>query len=162
MLGRMKFCPQCAADLRQSADDENDRLSCTREGCTYVFYNNPVPVVAAIIEYDEQVMLVHQPGWPPKMLGLVSGFLEADETPEEAIIREIKEETNLDTRTPEFIGHYAFVQQNQLILAYAAKCSGDIRLNEELDRYKLIDPDRLVAWDFGTGFAVRDWLAQRA
>ncbi|TNC79957.1 MAG: hypothetical protein C9356_16215 [Oleiphilus sp.] len=71
----------------------------------------------------------------------------------------IQEETNLSTGKLSFIGHYSFVEQNQLIMAYAAECSGEIKLNEELDRYKLLVPENLIPWSFGTGPAVRDWLA---
>ena len=39
---------------------------------------------------------------------------------------------------------------------------GRIVLNEELAEVRLIEPERLKAWDFGTGFAVADWLLARA
>lgn len=157
----MKFCPVCQSELQRGGDDAV-RLVCSSVACKYVFWNNPTPVVAAIIEYLGQVLLVHNVEWPPKMLGLVSGFLEANEHPDEAVAREIKEETHLDTGALTFLGHYAFVEQNQLILAYAAECSGEIRLNEELDAYRLIAPEKLKPWEFGTGPAVRDWLARRS
>ena len=159
---RMKSCPVCQAELSSEASAEGPvRLACTSVACQYVFWNNPTPVVAAIIEVEGQVMLVHHVDWPAKMLGLVSGFLEAEEHPDEAIRREIKEETQLDLDELAFIGHYAFVEQNQLILAYHAKCSGTITLNEELDRFKMLSPEKLQPWKFGTGPAVRDWLAKR-
>ncbi len=95
------------------------------------------------------------------MLGLVSGFLEAREHPDEGIVREILEETNLHTDKLSFLGHYPFAEQNQIILAYHALCSGHIQLNEELDRYKLLDRNALKPWLLGTGPAVRDWLAMQ-
>ena len=49
-----------------------------------------------------------------------------------------------------------------MIIAYHVIADGRIDLNEELAEYRLIDPDKLKAWDFGTGPAVRDWLATRA
>ena len=159
----MKYCPLCRSELSKTsvAEDnsqERPRLVCSSPDCAYTFWNNPTPVVAAIIEYEDQVMLVHHVAWPPKMLALVSGFLEANEHPDEAIKREIKEETALDTEALSFIGHYAFVEQNQILLVYEAKCSGTIALNEELDRYKLLAEEKVVPWPIGTGPAVRDWL----
>ena len=110
---------------------------------------------------EGKVMLVHHVGWPEKMLGLVTGFLEAKEHPDEAIKREVKEETNLETKSLSFLGHYAFAEQNQLIMAYEAQCTGQVQLNEELDRFKLLEPEKLIPWPLGTGPAVRDWLALR-
>jgi len=158
----LNYCPKCRSELEHGAEaDQVERLKCSNAQCDYVFWNNPTPVVAAIIETQGRVMLVHHVHWPKKMLGLVSGFLESCEHPDEAIKREITEETALQVDALEFIGLYTFAQQNQLIIAYAARCSGEITLNEELDRYKLIEHDNVVPWAFGTGPAVRDWLAQQ-
>lgn len=158
----MTYCPRCASEMREHMKDEKVRHICSSEACGFTDWNNPTPVVAAIIEYESQVLLVHSVGWPPKMLGLVSGFLEADEHPDAAIQREIKEETNLETQALRFLGHYPFSMQNQIIMVYEAKCSGDIQLNEELDRYKLLDVEKVIPWDLGTGPAVKDWLSNRS
>ena len=154
-----QFCSQCGQPVQHRSIQGHRRSVCTADGCGHVEWYNPTPVVAAIIRYQGQVLLVHNTDWPPKMLGLVSGFLEFDEHPDAAVKREIKEETNLDTHRLEFIGHYPFPQQNQILLVYAASCDGTITLNEELDRYKLLDVEQLIPWEFGTGPAVKDWLA---
>ena len=60
------------------------------------------------------------------------------------------------------IGLYPFPQKNQLLIAYHVVAEGEVVLNEELAEIRLIAPERLKAWDFGTGFAVRDWLLARA
>ncbi len=158
----MKYCPQCGTTTAEQEIGGQLRTVCQSSTCEFIDWRNPTPVVAAIIEYQNQVLLVHNRDWPPKMLGLVSGFLEAEEHPEDAIKREIKEETNLDTQLVEFIGHYPFKQQNQILMVYAAQCSGEIKLNEELDRYKLLSRSKLIPWEFGTGPAVRDWLALKS
>ena len=108
------------------------------------------------------MLLARNVAWPEKQFGLITGYLERDETPETAVSREVAEELGLATDAVELIGHYAFVQKNQLIIAYHVKASGTIRLNEELAEYRLIEPVKLKAWDFGTGPAVRDWLAARS
>lgn len=161
-MKQIRFCPECGSELTDEMHHEDRvRQVCSSDQCQFVFWNNPTPVVAAIILLGDEVMLVNHVGWPPKMLGLVSGFLEAREHPDDAMRREIKEETGLDVLNMRLIGHYAFQEQNQLIIAYEAECEGDIQLNEELVRYKLLDPEKLVPWAIGTGPAVKDWLAQR-
>jgi ADP-ribose pyrophosphatase YjhB (NUDIX family) len=53
-------------------------------------------VLAAVIEYRGQILLARNAAWPGRMFALITGFMEAGETPQGGIAREIKEETNLD------------------------------------------------------------------
>jgi NADH pyrophosphatase NudC (nudix superfamily) len=157
----MKYCPHCAAPLATSAIDGIERLACGA-GCGYVFWNNPVPVVAALVQYRGGVLLARNAAWPPGKFSLITGFLERGESPEEGILREVREELGLDGSIARFIGYYPFHPQNQLILAFDVLAEGEVSLSPELLEYRVIAPERLRAWDFGTGFAVRDWLAARA
>lgn len=124
-------------------------------------WNNPVPVVAAIIEHEGRVLLARNQLWPLKFFGLVTGFLEKDETPEVGVLREVEEEVGLKGRIVGFVGHYGFPQMNQLIIAFHVQAEGPITLNEELAEYKLLPPDQVRPWPTGTGYAMRDWLAAR-
>ena len=157
----MNFCPKCGHELIQAEVDGRQRLKCSSDTCHYVFWDNPTPVIAGIVEYGEAVILVRQKGWPEKWHGLVTGFLERDETPDEGILRELKEELGLEGQVISFVGYYPFYQLNQIILAFHLKASGEISLGEELESYKLIPPDKLRPWALGTGPALRDWLENR-
>jgi NADH pyrophosphatase NudC (nudix superfamily) len=95
------------------------------------------------------------------MYGIVAGFLEREETPEEAALRETREELGLDGRGAAFIGYYTFREMNQLILAFHVVGEGEIRLGDELADFREVTPDRLRPWPVGTGPAVRDWLEGR-
>ena len=95
------------------------------------------------------------------MFGLVTGFLERNETPESGVLREVKEELGLEGRINDFIGCYSFFQMNQLILAYHVQVDGEIVLGEELVECKMVPPEKLRPWEFGTGYAVKDWLKKR-
>ena len=154
----MQYCPLCAKELVSTEREGKIHFACSDTACGFVHWNNPIPVVAAIIEFNDKVLLVHNISWPEKMLGLVSGFLDQKESPDQAIQREIKEELNLETQEVKLVGVYPFEQMNQVIIAYHAKCTGEVRLNEELNHFKLVEKSKLKAWSFGTGFAVRDWL----
>ena len=154
----MKFCPTCASPLVPRIMEERTRLVCSSETCDYVFYDNPVPVVAALLEHGETVLLVRNKGWPEKWYGLVSGFLEKGESPEEGVLREVKEEVGLKGEIVSFIGAYPFAEMNQVIIAYHVTASGTISLNEELDDFKHVPFERCRVWPGGTGLALRDWL----
>jgi len=75
---RMRYCPWCGGGLEPRQVGERERLACGADGCGYVFWDNPTPIVAAIVEQDDHVVLIRNKGWPEKWLGLVSGFLERD------------------------------------------------------------------------------------
>jgi NADH pyrophosphatase NudC (nudix superfamily) len=126
-----------------------------------VHWDNPTPVVAAIVELDGSVVLARKPGWPEKMYGLIAGFLEKGETPEASILREVKEELGLEGEIVEFVGYYSFTQRNQLILVFHVQAQGEALVGEELAAIKLVPPDKLRPWPIGTGPAVRDWLERR-
>ena len=95
------------------------------------------------------------------MYGLITGFLEKKEYPEEAVIREVKEELGLEGKVVDLIGLYPFFERNQLIIAYHVLTRGEITMGEELAEVKAVPPEKLKPWAFGTGFAVRDWLKKR-
>lgn len=155
------FCPQCAAPLAQREIGGRMRAACARPDCGYIHWDNPAPVVAALVERDGLVLLARNHAWPGKMFGLITGFLERDETPEEAVAREVKEELDLDAQQVALIGVYPFQCKNEVIIAYHVVATGEVRLNEELAEYRLIAPEKLRPWDFGTGLALREWLQRR-
>ena len=160
MKSNFRYCPVCAAGLAVSDIDGRARAACS--ACGFVHWNNPVPVVAALVEMASgDLVLVHNKSWAPRVLGLVTGFVEAGESPEQAVLREVREELGLEASLGGLIGLYPFSAMNQLIIAYHVRATGEICLGDELDQYKLISPTALKPWSFGTGLAVADWLKQR-
>ena len=160
-MSPFRFCPLCGQCLSDQELAGRQRRACPDAACGFVHWDNPLPVVAALVEFEGRMVLARNAAWAAGKFGLVTGFLERDETPEAAVAREVKEELDLDADTVRLIGVYAFPVKNELILAYHVGASGVIRLNEELAEIRLVVPEKLKAWDFGTGCAVRDWLAGR-
>ena len=158
-----RYCPSCATPLACVAAMEDsgpkERLRCP--ACGWTHWNNPTPVLAAIVEVNGQVLLARNAAWPPKMFALITGFMEAGETPQEGIAREVKEETDLDTISVELVGAYDFQRMNQVIIAYHVQARGQVRLSPELVDWRLYDPAELKCWPAGTGYALADWLRSR-
>jgi ADP-ribose pyrophosphatase YjhB (NUDIX family) len=149
----------CATPLATGVHGERERQACP--ACGWVHWNNPTPIVAAVIELDGKLLLARGRGWPPKVFALVTGFLERDESPSEAVNREVKEETDLDSEAATLIGVYDFAKNNQVIIAYHVLARGAVRLSEELEDYRLIEPEKVRPWPLGTGLALADWLRAR-
>jgi ADP-ribose pyrophosphatase YjhB (NUDIX family) len=155
----LRYCPLCAAALARGVYGERERDGCS--ACGWVNWDNPTPVVAAVIEYEGKVLLARNRDWPEKMFALVTGFLEREESPAQAVLREVKEETDLDAEAAQLIGAYDFARMNQVIIAYHVPARGTVRLSDELAEYRLIEPAKLRPWPQGTGQALADWLRAR-
>ncbi len=153
-----KFCPRCAAPLQDRIEGGFNRRVCDTQACGYIWWDNPTPVVAAVVEHEGRVLLARNVAWPPGFFALVTGFLEKNELPHEAVQREVEEELGLTPQGASFIGHYSFERMNQLIIAYHVPAQGSVRLNEELAEYKHVACEQARFWPAATGYALRDWL----
>ena len=96
-MSNFTYCPMCATELQLITQDEDggpkQRMRCVV--CNWTHWNNPTPVLAGIVQYRDQILLARNAAWPGRRFALITGFMEAGETPEEGISREIAEETNL-------------------------------------------------------------------
>lgn len=162
MSAALSFCPRCAQPLALRPHAGRERLACPREGCGFVHWDNPLPVVAAIVQMGDDVILVRAKGWPEKMFGLVTGFLERGEEPAQAVLRELEEELGLSGEVASLVGVRAFAPRHEVLIGYHVQAAGEVRLGEELEAFKRVPIARLRPWDFGTGLLVRDWLTTRA
>lgn len=154
-----RFCPRCATPMTVAEVAGRERKTCP--SCGFTHWNNPAPVVAGLVQVGEEILLARNAAWPAKTFALITGFLEAGETPEQGIVREVKEETNLEVERTSLIGVYDFARKNELIIAYHVIATGDVSLSEELVEYRMVRPERLKPWRAGTGLAVADWMRAR-
>src|SRR5688572_17695716 len=92
-----RFCAACGGRLTPMREDGHRRWHCRR--CGFINYGNPVATVAAIIIRGSRVLLTRR-ARPPfaNTWDLAGGFLEAGETADEGIRREVLEELGLTVR----------------------------------------------------------------
>ena len=78
-----RYCPQCATGLAliTQAEDGGDKQRLRCPACGFTHWNNPTPVLAAIVEVDGRVLLARNAAWSGRMFGLITGVMEAGESP---------------------------------------------------------------------------------
>ncbi len=91
------FCPKCGAPLAEQLAFGRDRRYCRY--CGYIQFRDPKVAVGALISDGTRVLLVRRAADPRRgFWALPAGFMDFDEMPEEALMREILEETGLTVR----------------------------------------------------------------
>jgi NADH pyrophosphatase NudC (nudix superfamily) len=165
-MAAYSFCPVCATALAsiEQAEDGGPKTRLRCPACGWTHWNNPTPVLAAVVECTDQgnrILLARNAAWKGRMFALITGFMEAGESPEEGIAREVKEETALDAHAIKLIGVWDFQRMNQLIVAYHVQATGEVRLSPELAEYKLFEPADVRCWPAGTGYALAEFLRSR-
>jgi 8-oxo-dGTP diphosphatase len=103
---RFKFCPLCGSCLRKKQIDARNRLFC--QNCGWIYYKNPLPVVVCAAKNKENKILIVKRNLKPGInkWSLPGGFVESDELPEIACLRELEEETGLKGKIKKLIGVY--------------------------------------------------------
>lgn len=97
------YCPICATPLHVGMIEGKTRKYCPQ--CGFVDYKNPLPVALAVPVRDKMFLLIKRGIAPKKgMWASPSGFIEVGETPEEACLRELKEETGVSGKIVKLIG----------------------------------------------------------
>lgn len=100
------YCPKCGArSLRQLSPK---KFVCGREHCQFTAFKNAAAAVAAIIElHDDKIIMTRRGEEPGKgKLDLPGGFVDAHETLEESLEREVKEELGLRIRDLSYLGSF--------------------------------------------------------
>ncbi len=114
-------CLHCGSELIPRKENGCDRQFCP--SCNAFVYENPVPVVAGIILDTASRVLLVKRGVEP-CIGkwtLPSGFIEIGEHPDECILREVKEETNLECKIRKLLGVHqqkGWKYRSVIVLAY--------------------------------------------
>jgi len=104
MKPKKNFCPYCSAKLVEKEWEGRSRPYC--ETCAGAIYENPVPASCLIVvDSRNRLALVKRSVAPKKGYWcLPGGFMELGETPEEAALRELEEETGLTGKTDRLLG----------------------------------------------------------
>ena len=157
----MRYCPLCKANLEIVTIENNAKLKCSK--CYFTFWNNPSPVTASILLYNNDIVLVRPNYVKNDTWMLPGGYVDEAETAEDALIREIKEETNTDAKINKFLGTYPIIRTNKnlLYIVFEAQVlSGIPKASAEIADVITVDRESILNQKFGTTTSnvIHDWI----
>ncbi len=138
---RHRFCGQCGSAT--SLHDTELAFVCT--SCDEYFYPVISPCVMGLVVKGDTCLLAHNTRFPDGFYSVVAGFIEAGETAEAAVLREVLEETGVVARDPVYVTSQSWPFPSQLMLGYMlAFDEGEIRVDgKEIDHAQWFSPETL-------------------
>ncbi len=113
------YCPICATPLVEKHIYSAHRLVCP--ACTFIHFLEPKVVTVVVLQYEGKFLLGRRNIDPAKgRWSFISGYMERGEKVEEAAMREVKEETNLDVQLEQLIGVYSERGNPHVVIAFRA------------------------------------------
>ena len=117
-MAHLEFCSNCGIKNTYGFIEGNNRYHC--KGCDTIHYENPKPTATIICIRDNELLLAKRAFNPAKgEWGLPGGFMELNETLNEAAERELKEETNLEGTVKQVLStcsHYGTIFGDILLI----------------------------------------------
>ncbi len=112
-----QFCGACAEPTVLSETDRS--RSCPK--CRIPMYPRLAPAMIVAVEKDDQILLARSPHFPAGIMSVLAGFVEPGESAEEAVIREVFEETGIRVKDIRYFSSQAWPFPNSLMLGFQAK-----------------------------------------
>ncbi|MBR4463429.1 MAG: NAD(+) diphosphatase [Treponema sp.] len=148
-----RFCSICGAPLED--DKTFTARTCTK--CRHQFFPQLEPAIIVLVSRGDEILLARHLNRTHTFYSCIAGFVELGETIENAVVREIKEETGLDVKDVRYVASQSWPFPDQLMLAFRAEYAGGeikIQTDEILDAqfFKRDDlpqtpPPGSVAWN---------------
>lgn len=124
-----KFCGRCG-QATVAADGGNVRI-CTSESCGTQVFPRVDPAIIVLVSAGDECLLGRQSSWPEGRYSTIAGFVEPGESLEDAVVREVCEETDIAVSNARYHSSQPWPFPASLMLGFHAEAvSRDIRLND--------------------------------
>jgi NAD+ diphosphatase len=114
-------CPQCGAVTEPEAAGHTRR--CVADGSEHFPRSDPA-VIMLVTDPDDRGLLARNAQWPPRRVSILAGFVEPGESAEQAVAREVFEETGLAVERVRYVGSQPWPMPHSLMLGYRAHAAG--------------------------------------
>jgi NAD+ diphosphatase len=123
-------CPRCGAPTDPVMAGHSRR--CPVDGSEHFPRVDPA-VIMLVADDQDRCLLARNQAWPPGRVSILAGFVEPGESLEQAVIREVQEETGLRASGIRYVGSQPWPMPQSLMLGFRARALGEqeIRVDEE-------------------------------
>ncbi|HVL57270.1 MAG TPA: NAD(+) diphosphatase, partial [Burkholderiaceae bacterium] len=115
-----RFCGACGTATEPAPGERAKRCP----GCGLSVYPRISPAMMVLVTRGRQLLLGRGVNFPAGRYSALAGFLEAGETIEEAIAREVREEVNVEVKELRYFGSQSWPFPNSLMIAFRAEYAG--------------------------------------
>ena len=126
-----QFCGACGSKMQRHNSERAMFCTCNN----LLIYPKISPCIIVLVTKGEELLLAHNKNFPGAFYSTLAGFIEAGESAESAIHREIYEEVKIKVKNIQYYGSQSWPFPSQLMLGYHAEyLEGDITPDgEEID-----------------------------
>jgi len=164
-----RFCSHCGGPLRERFLETEDRPRLVCDRCQHIHYLDPKVVVGVIVERGGRVLLQRRAIGPRYgTWTFPGGYMEVDESAEEAGQREVEEEVGLRVKPGPLVGVYSRPAPDGpgilVVVFRSSRPTGRLCLGREVLETRWFHPDDIPWADLSfqtTHWALRDWLSSR-
>ncbi len=136
-----QFCGRCGAPMEHHPQERSKVCPC----CDLTNYPRLAPAIMVRIVRDGRILLARAPRFPKNMYSVLAGFVDAGETLEQALHREVAEEVGLTVKNLHYFASQSWPFPHSLMIAFSADyAAGEIRVDgEEIVAADWFTPDNL-------------------
>ena len=120
---RHRFCGVCAA--RTKPTHAGHCLKCTNPACESEFFPRIDPAIIVLVSDGARALLGRQASWPPRRYSTIAGFVEPGESLEDAVAREVAEETGVVVSDAEYHSSQPWPFPSSIMLGFRARAARD-------------------------------------
>ena len=125
-----QFCGACGGPTELSATDRSRRCP----ECQFPMYPRLAPAMIVAVEKGDQILLARSGHFPEGIYSVLAGFVEPGESAEEAVIREVWEESRIVVENVRYFGSQPWPFPNSLMLGFTAQyLSGDVDTSHDAE-----------------------------
>jgi NAD+ diphosphatase len=143
---RQRYCGACgAATLPQRA---GHCMRCSNEGCGQEFFPRLDPAIIVLVTDGERALLGRQATWPARRYSTIAGFVEPGESLEDAVAREVMEETGVPVAGARYDSSQPWPFPASLMVGFRARArpgSQAIHISGELEDARWFTRDEIRA-----------------